>query len=98
MVEIAAIGETLACALLGACAEGARDPVAKAVYDTRRMLADMTLRGWNDSALARQAGLSTTTTKYFLDGYRQTAKTADKLARALGYTVKRYLTRVEAVA
>lgn len=34
IVEIAAIGETLACALLGACAERATDPVAKAVYDT----------------------------------------------------------------
>jgi hypothetical protein len=34
MVEIAAIGETLACALLGACAERASDPVAKAVYET----------------------------------------------------------------
>jgi len=34
IVEIAAIGETLACALLGACAERATDPVAKALYDT----------------------------------------------------------------
>jgi len=34
MVEIAAIGETLACALLDACAKRATDPVAKAVYDT----------------------------------------------------------------
>jgi 1,2-phenylacetyl-CoA epoxidase catalytic subunit len=34
IVEIAAIGETLACALLGACSERATDPVAKAVYDT----------------------------------------------------------------
>jgi hypothetical protein len=34
MLEIAAIGETLACALLGGCAERATDPVAKAVFDT----------------------------------------------------------------
>lgn len=34
MVEIVAIGETLACALLGACAERATDPVAKALFDT----------------------------------------------------------------
>jgi hypothetical protein len=34
LVEIAAIGETLACALLGACHARATDPVAKAVYGT----------------------------------------------------------------
>lgn len=34
MVEVAAIGETLACALLGACADRATDPVAKALFDT----------------------------------------------------------------
>jgi hypothetical protein len=34
MLEISAIGETLACALLGACAERATDPVAKALFDT----------------------------------------------------------------
>jgi hypothetical protein len=32
MTEVSAIGETLACALLGACAERAQDPVARAVY------------------------------------------------------------------
>lgn len=34
MLEVSAIGETLACALLGACAERATDPVAKALFDT----------------------------------------------------------------
>ena len=34
MLEISAIGETLACALLGACADRATDPVAKALFDT----------------------------------------------------------------
>jgi hypothetical protein len=38
MLEISAIGETLACALLGACADRATDPVAKALFDT--ILAD----------------------------------------------------------
>jgi hypothetical protein len=32
VLEIAAVGETLACALLGACAERATDPVARALY------------------------------------------------------------------
>ena len=31
-IEIIAVGETLACALLSACRDGASDPVAKAVY------------------------------------------------------------------
>jgi plasmid maintenance system antidote protein VapI len=62
------------------------------------MIADMTLRGWNDSALARASQLSVMTVKTFLDGSRQTAKTADKLAQALGYTVKRYLLGVANVA
>ncbi len=31
-VEVIAVGETLACALLSACLEGAKDPVAHAVY------------------------------------------------------------------
>lgn len=34
IVEIAAVGETLACALLDACAKRATDPVARAVYNT----------------------------------------------------------------
>jgi hypothetical protein len=38
VVEIAAIGETLACALIGACHERAEDPVARAVLGT--VLAD----------------------------------------------------------
>jgi hypothetical protein len=31
-IEVIAIGETLACALLSACLEGAKDPVARAVF------------------------------------------------------------------
>ena len=38
MVEIAAIGETIACAFLAGCADRATDPVAKALFDT--ILAD----------------------------------------------------------
>jgi hypothetical protein len=38
VVEIAAIGETLACALIGACHDRAKDPVARAVLGT--VLAD----------------------------------------------------------
>jgi len=69
----------------------------KAIYNVERVVADMSLRGWNNLALARAAGLSPQTITDFLSGDRQTAKTADKIARALGYTVRRYFIRVEAV-
>jgi transcriptional regulator with XRE-family HTH domain len=60
-------------------------------YDVQRMQDDMALRGWMATHLARVAGLSHPTVGLFLRGERQTAKTAHKLAQALGYTVRRYL-------
>ena len=65
-------------------------------YDVERLLTDMALRGWNASALSRASGVNVGTVSRFLDGSTQTAPTADKLARALGYTPKRYFLAVEA--
>jgi len=70
----------------------------RARYNADRIVADMALRGWNNQDLARAAGISAMTVTRFLRGEAQTAKTADRLARALGFTPRRYFSHVEAVA
>jgi plasmid maintenance system antidote protein VapI len=60
-------------------------------YDTTLLEHDMAERGWLATDLARAAGVSDMTVSRFLSGERRTARTADKLARALGKTVRRYL-------
>lgn len=65
-------------------------------YDVARLAADMAMKGWNNSALAAKARVSSMTVGRFLSGEVQTAKTAAKLAKALGHEVSRYLP--EAVA
>jgi transcriptional regulator with XRE-family HTH domain len=59
---------------------------------------DMAARGWLAIDLARRARVSHMTVSRFLRSERQTAKTAMKLAKALGYPTDRYLVRSEAVA
>lgn len=54
---------------------------------------DMKSRGWLKFDLARRARVSHMTVGRFLNGQRQTARTAKKLARALGQDVERYLIR-----
>ena len=49
------------------------------------MAADMELRGWTKADLAAKAGVSAMTVIRFLRDETQTAKTARKLARALGH-------------
>lgn len=60
-------------------------------YDTIRMREDMALRGWMARDLARVAGVSESGVSWFMTRKKQSAKMADKLAKALGYTVRRYL-------
>ena len=64
-------------------------------FKVERVAADMALRGWNDTQLAQAAGLSARTVGRFLSG-QQTAKTAERIATALGYSIKRYFSHVEA--
>ncbi len=68
------------------------------VFRIDRLVADMTLRGWNDTDLARAAGVSSPTVTRFKRGEYQTARTAERFARALGYSPRRYLSHVEAFA
>jgi hypothetical protein len=67
-------------------------------FESARITEDMALRGWNRSDLARAAGVSDMTVTRFFRGDAQTAKSAAKFAQALGYTVRRYFSHVEAVA
>lgn len=70
----------------------------QAVWNTKRVAEDMALKGWNAQEVARRGGLSYKTVERFLSGETQTAKTAVKIAAAMGYSVRRYFSHVEAVA
>lgn len=60
-------------------------------FNTQRVAEDMALKGWSKLDLATRARVSDMTVIRFLRGERQTPQTAKKLARALGYSVRRYL-------
>jgi transcriptional regulator with XRE-family HTH domain len=73
---------------MGAVKTRRRRPRAR--FDVKRIVADMTLRGWNNQDLARAARVSDMTITRFLSGDTQTAKTNIAIARALGFGAKRY--------
>lgn len=60
-------------------------------YDVGQLEQDMAGKGWLPVDLARRARVSHMTVGRFLRGERQTARTALKLARALGFSLRRYL-------
>jgi len=60
-------------------------------YDVPKILRDMALKGWQATDLARAASVSDMTVSRFLNGGTQTAKTAQKIANALGYQIRRYV-------
>ncbi len=53
----------------------------------------MAVRGWLSTDLAREAGVADMTVTRFFRGDHQTARTAKKLANALGYSPRRYMLR-----
>jgi plasmid maintenance system antidote protein VapI len=65
----------------------------RVAYDVEKLRWDLAERGWLPTDLARAAEVSDMTVSRFLSGQRQTARTAAKLAKALGKTVRRYLVR-----
>ena len=65
-------------------------------FNVERIAADMALKGWNNTDLARACNVSAQTISRFLRCEGQTAKTADRIAKALGYSVRRYFSHVEA--
>lgn len=60
-------------------------------FNAQRMAEDMALKGWTKLDLARRAQVADMTVIRFLRGEHQTAKTAHKLSKALGHSVRRYL-------
>jgi transcriptional regulator with XRE-family HTH domain len=60
-------------------------------FNTQLMAEDMVRRGLNKLDLSKRARVADMTVIRFLRGDRQTAKTAKKLAKALGHDVDRYL-------
>lgn len=70
----------------------------KPKFDAEAIQRDMALKGWMATDLARAAGLSKMTISKFLKGELQTAKSAGKIARALGYSIRRYFAGVETAA
>jgi transcriptional regulator with XRE-family HTH domain len=52
---------------------------------------DMAIKGWLPTHLAKRAKLSDQSVSRFFRGEAQSAPTAKRLARALGYSVRRYL-------
>jgi ribosome-binding protein aMBF1 (putative translation factor) len=61
-------------------------------YDVALMRKDMAERGMLPTDLAKKAKVADITVSRFLRGIQQNAKTAKRLARALGYkTPKRYV-------
>jgi transcriptional regulator with XRE-family HTH domain len=65
-------------------------------FNAEKITADMAVKGWNASDLARATRLAPQTIGRFLSGEVQTAKTASAIAEALGYGVRRYFSHVEA--
>ena len=65
-------------------------------FDVNAIRSDMDARGWMPTHLAKAAGISDMTLSRFLHGRIQTAKTASKIAQALGRPVRRYLRKVAA--
>jgi len=60
-------------------------------FNSQLLAEDMASKGWNKSDLAVRAGVADMTVIRFLRAESQTNRTAKKLARALGYSVRRYL-------
>lgn len=60
-------------------------------YNTQLMAEDMAANGWLKTDLAKRARTTAMTVGRFLSGKSQTPKTAKKLAKALGYEVRRYV-------
>ena len=75
-----------------------RDTHSGPSYNVVLLRNDIAAKGWLPTDLARRARVSDMTVSRFLSGERRTPRTAKKLARALGYSIRRYLVFDQAVA
>lgn len=60
-------------------------------YDIDRLKTDLAARGWVGTDLARAAGVSHTSVHRALGAGTVSPRMMDRLARALGYSIRRYL-------
>jgi hypothetical protein len=60
-------------------------------YNIDRLKSDLALRGWLGTDLARAAGVSHTSVHRALGAGTVSPRMMARLARALGYTVRRYV-------
>jgi plasmid maintenance system antidote protein VapI len=60
-------------------------------YDVRLMRQDQAEAGLSDNGLAKLAKVGWPTIERFMSGKARTPGTAKKIAKALGYPVKRYI-------
>jgi len=67
------------------------DSADRPSYNVPLIVADMSAKGWLPTDLAAAAELSDMTISRFLNGQRQTPRTAKKIARALRKSLTRYL-------
>jgi plasmid maintenance system antidote protein VapI len=63
------------------------------LYNVNLLVEDMAARGWVAKDVAQAASVSPSSVSLFLNRKIQSPKMADKLARALGYSPRRYLVR-----
>lgn len=77
--------------------QGTRKPRVR--FDAAKVVSDMGDRGWSESELARQAGLSAQAINLFVRGIRQTPFIATKIAKAFGRkTSRRYRSHIDGEA
>ena len=65
-------------------------------YDVELLHTDMVEQGWLAADLARKASTSHVTVHRFFKGEARTARTAKKLADALGFPLRRYIVKPRA--
>ncbi len=63
----------------------------RVTFNTKLIVRDMAIKGWNKLELSQAAGVADMTIIRFLRGENQTAKTAHKIAKALNRSIKRYI-------
>lgn len=73
--------------------------VQRVRFDGRRVAEDMASLGWQANDLARKVRpqVATSTITRFINGESQTAPMAKRIAKALGYHVRRYIVSSETV-
>lgn len=64
-------------------------------YDGQKVAFDMAAKTWEIADLAAATQLSTRTIYRFISNEVQTRKTAKAIAKALGYSVRRYMLALE---